>query len=400
MTPADRRNEADIAAGLLAAARDLAPRFRARAGDALAARRLPRETVADLRRSGLLRVYNPRRFGGHELAMQDVLPIIVEIARSCPATAWVLAVYQIHSWVLALYPDHVQRAVFERDPDVVLSAGLNPAKNVARKVDGGYFIERGSYPFNSGADGRAYSLLGTRIVDDGGATVDAGAFLISRNDTAEADDWFASGLGATGSLSLVVENHFVPEDHFLSYGLGLAGTAPGIAANPAVLYRSAFVPMLVLNLAGPALGALLDAIEVFRAEAGRRSVPLTGRKLVEAPQTHALLADAVMRAEAAGLMLDRAAGAIRDWASRGEAMPKDVRARVCLETTHAVRECLAAVQPLFLAGGAGVLMPDSRLQRLYQDVSAINVHGFLGHETNQHLYGALALGQDVGNVFL
>lgn len=52
------------------------------------------------------------------------------------------------------------------------------------------------------------------------------------------------------------------------------------------------------------------------------------------------------------------------------------------------------------AAVVGVLMPVYPLQQAFRDVSAINVHGFLGHETNEQAYGALMMGDAMENLFL
>tara|TARA_Y100000588_G_C13479720_1_gene596295 strand:- start:300 stop:485 length:186 start_codon:yes stop_codon:yes gene_type:complete len=59
-----------------------------------------------------------------------------------------------------------------------------------------------------------------------------------------------------------------------------------------------------------------------------------------------------------------------------------------------------AVQSLFLNSGGSVLNPEHPLQRAYQDISAINCHGFLNHESAVRLYGALVAGQEEPTAFI
>ena len=49
---------------MLERARSLIPRLGERAPAAAAARKLPRETIAEYRAAGILRILQPRRFGG------------------------------------------------------------------------------------------------------------------------------------------------------------------------------------------------------------------------------------------------------------------------------------------------------------------------------------------------
>ena len=389
-------------ATLVERAADLAPVFAERVPEAFAARRLHQQTIDDLRTAGLLRVYVPERWGGDGLHMQDVLPSVARLARGCPSAAWVLAVYQIHNWVVALMPEPAQAEVFGDGPDPVIAASLNPMKNTARAVDGGCLIERGSFPFCSGGAAREWVLVGVQVQDDGGDVTDVGACLVPGVELEEKDDWFVSGLQATGSMSLVAEDCFVPAHRFLSYADALAGTSAGRGSNPEALFNAAFVPMLVLNLGGPALGIAERAVSEFADALVSKpgAYPITGEARADAPQAHTVLAEAEMRTDIARMLLDRAGQAIRDAAEAPGRMPRAAAAKACVDTTWASRECLAAVQSLFLHSGGGVLMPQHPLQQAYQDVSAINCHGFLSHESAVRLYGSLASGHEEATAFV
>ncbi|MFT4583926.1 MAG: 3-hydroxy-9,10-secoandrosta-1,3,5(10)-triene-9,17-dione monooxygenase [Gammaproteobacteria bacterium] len=368
-------------------------------------RRIPQANIDAMRAAGLYRVYNPKRFGGAELHMDEVLPVVAQIAEACPASAWVLAVFQIHNWVLSLFPEQAQQEVFSANPDVVACASLNPSKNMTRKVAGGYLIEDGRFTFCSGAHYRDWALLGSLIVDDAGAVCDVGCMLVPGDDLEELDDWYVSGLQATGSISLLAKALFVPEHRFLSYSAATAYQSPGRTTNSESLYMAAFVPMLVLNLAGPALGAAETALAAFVANLNEKgskagAYPLPGIARVDAPATHEAIATARMQIDCARLLLEQSATTIRRFAELGQVMRPEESAKVNLETSYAVRECLKATQLLFLQAGGAVLQPGHPLQQAYQDVTAVNCHGFLGHEANLSLYGSLVTGHDHPTAFL
>lgn len=387
---------------LLSTAVKLAPIFGARSAAATVERRLDAKTVAQIREEGLLKVYVPRRFGGDELHMVDVLPAVARIARGCAAAAWVLAVYQVHNWLIAFLPNSVQQRVFSEGPNPVIVASLNPMKNTARLVDGGFLIEHGSFPFCSGASERDWALAGVQVLNDEDEIVDVGALLIAGKELQEDDDWFVSGLQATGSFSLTCTDLFVPREQMLSYGGACAGTSPGLIDNPESVFNAAFVPILVLNLAGPGLGiaeqALQDFTESLLSKPG--AYPITGEVRSNSSQAHILLAEAEMRVDIARMLLDRAGCVIRDASVVPGRMPRALAAKTCVDTTWAMRECMYAVQSLFLNSGGSVLNPEHPLQRAYQDISAINCHGFLNHESAVRLYGALVAGQEEPTAFI
>ncbi len=395
----------DQSTRLQTAVTTLLPILAAQAAAGRAARRLAPESTRAMREAGLFRVYNPRRFGGFEQPMAVVLPLIAQVAEVCPASAWVLAIYQIHNWVLALFPEAAQQEIFAQNPDPQICASLNPGKNQVRKVEGGYLIEQGRFTFCSGAAGREWALLGGLVCNAADEIIDAGCLLVPGSAVAEFDDWQVSGLKATGSISLVATQLFVPAHRFLSYADATQYRTSGGRTNPGSLYRAAFVPMLVLNLAGPALGAAEAAWRYFVTNlntpgARASSYPLPGLARREAPAAHETIANARLKIDTARLLLGQAAQTIYAQSQAGVHMTPVDSAKVNLETSHAVRECLAAVQALFLQAGGAVLHPDHPLQLAYQDVTAINCHGFLAHEANVTLYGSLLTGHDHPSAFL
>lgn len=376
-----------------------------RAPQARLDRKIPSPTIDTMRSAGLCRVYTPRRFGGLELPMQEVLPLVARVAEACPASAWVLAIYQIHNWVIALMTERAQSEVFANNPDPLVCASLNPSKNAAIKTSAGYLIERGRFTFCSGAAAREWALLGVLVKNSAGEVVDVGCCLVPGNVLSEIDDWQVSGLRATGSISLVADNLEVPAHRFLSYSDATAYRTPGALVNLGVVYRAAFVPMLVLNLAGPALGAARFALASFVDNLRSKGTaagtyPLPGVAKVDAAAAHAVIATAEMQIASAELLLDHAGKTIRVAAEAGESLTPAASAKINLETSYAVRECLHAVQALFLQAGGGVLQPDHPLQTAYQDILAINCHGFLGHEANLVLYGSLLTGHAHPQAFL
>jgi 3-hydroxy-9,10-secoandrosta-1,3,5(10)-triene-9,17-dione monooxygenase len=369
------------------------------------ARRIPSTVTQRFRESGLCRVYNPRRFGGDELHMSEVLPLIATVAEACPASAWVMAIYQIHNWVVSLFPESAQQEVFAKNQDPLVCASLNPSKNSVRKVDDGYLIEAGRFTFCSGAAARDWALLGALVKNARDEVVDVGCLLVPGNELSEIDDWIVSGLQGTGSISLVAENLHVPAHRFLSYQDAVQYRTAGAKQNTGAVYRAAFVPMLVLNLAGPALGAAERAWQCFVDHLNQQGAkagvyPLPGIPKIDAAAAHHAIAEARLKIDTAQLLLARAGATIRDEAEAGRQMPPTQSAKINLDTSYAMRECLAAVQMLLLQAGGAVLQPTHPLQHAYQDVTAINCHGFLGHEANLSLYGSLITGHAHPMAFL
>ena len=89
---------------LLEQARALIPALSERTFAASAARDVATETIAEFHRTGILRILQPRRFGGHQLRFCLFSRIVEALAEGCASSAWVYAVLGEHQWIIASYP--------------------------------------------------------------------------------------------------------------------------------------------------------------------------------------------------------------------------------------------------------------------------------------------------------
>jgi alkylation response protein AidB-like acyl-CoA dehydrogenase len=131
-------------------ARALIPRLAERASAAAAARQLPAQTIAEYRAAGILRILQPRRFGGQQGRFSLFSQIVEELTYGCASSAWVYAVFTEHQWIIAQYPEEAQIDVWGDDPEAVASSSLAP-RAAARRVAGGWRLS-GRYSFSSGCD--------------------------------------------------------------------------------------------------------------------------------------------------------------------------------------------------------------------------------------------------------
>ncbi len=375
----------------VARAEALVPALAERALAAEALRRVPDENVAELRRAGLFRILQPRRFGGHELDIHTHLDVVSTLARGCASTAWVCGVVHAHTWLSALFPPDAQAELYGANPDAITCAVVAP-RGTAIPVEGGYRLS-GFWPFGSGCQHSQWMFLGGQVKDASGTVLDEGEFLVPTGELTVNDDWHVAGLRGTGSCSVQGKDLFVPAHRFMSTPQAFSGNAPGFALQDGWLYRAAPVPVLDIALCGPALGIARAALAAFVDHVkGGRVLAYTGNVQAEWPVTHTDLADAAVRIDMAELLLRRLADDIEATAKSGEAMPLERRARARMDCAQAVRSCLEAVDILFLAAGGGTLAERHPLQRASRDAHAINMHGFLALRPNQEVYGRVLLG--------
>src|ERR1700756_3149644 len=121
----------------LGRARELAPLLAERAPAAAAARQLPPETIAEYHAAGILRILQPKRFGGMQGRFSLFSRIVEELTYGCASAAWVYAVLAEHQWIIAQYPEAAQIDVWGEDPEEVAASSLAP-RAAAKRVAGGW----------------------------------------------------------------------------------------------------------------------------------------------------------------------------------------------------------------------------------------------------------------------
>ncbi len=373
----------------------LTPALRARAGEAEAQRRLSQQTIDELNQAGLIRVYQSAAYGGPELSMAQVLPMVTEVARACPATSWVMAIMQMHIWLLGLYPQQAQDEVFGDDGSTLLCGVLQP-RAMVKQVVGGYEMSEAQWPYSSGCDFAAWATVGGLVQNDAGPP-EMRIFLLPEAEYEIVDDWQVMGLRGSGSKSLAIDGAFVPEHRSIRFADAIAGE---LGKGRSALFRSSTLPMLCLNLTGSPLGAAYEAIEIFIKHIEHRNLPFSLHKQVDSAQAQRLLGEAMLQTGSAELLVEHAAARVRDRAEAGEQMPLVERNQVRAYCSAAVRQCVAAVEALFLESGGTTLQETHPLQQLNRDIKAMALHAALVHDNNLELWGAARLGKLLNSEFV
>src|SRR5215471_7927107 len=150
---------------LLYRARALITRLAERAPAATAARNVPPETIAEYHEAGILKILQPRRFGGLQGRFSLFSQIVEELTYGCASSAWVYAVLGEHQWILASYPEEAQLDVWGDDPEAVAASSLAP-RAVAERLRGGWRLS-GRYPFSSGCDHAQWAIIGAFLGEAG-----------------------------------------------------------------------------------------------------------------------------------------------------------------------------------------------------------------------------------------
>ena len=98
-------------------------------------RQVPKESVAELKKSGFMRSLVPAQWGGLEVTPQEFFRTQIQISEADMSTGWIAGVMAVHAFQIALMDEQAQRDVYGDDPDTCVSSSYNPVGGKTEKVD-------------------------------------------------------------------------------------------------------------------------------------------------------------------------------------------------------------------------------------------------------------------------
>ena len=372
--------------------RALQPLLAGNSAQGEADRRVVEASIAALTEAGAFRIAQPKRYGGLETSMRTMLDISGAVGEADGGTAWVVTLCNVCAWLTGLFPERAQDDVWAETPGVKVSGVLAPTSE-SMKVDGGYRVS-GRWYYNSGSWHAGWAVLGIPVVDEHGETVDQGLALIPRTDLELEETWFVAGMSSSGSNCLIAEDVFVPEHRVMSVPAAIDGDY-ATERTEEELYRSAFVPLLSLVLAGPQLGMGRKALELVTGKAAKKAISYTFYTAqADSVAFQLQIAQAAMLIETAHLHAYRAADDIDQAAAAGVYPDVLARARVRADTGWVLEHITKAIDILLSAHGAGSFAEVNPLQRIWRDSAVAARHAVTLPTVNYEIYGKALLGRD------
>jgi alkylation response protein AidB-like acyl-CoA dehydrogenase len=353
-------------------------------------RRVPDESMDALTEAGLFKVTRPRRYGGYETSIETYLEVGAAVARADGATGWLYTLGAVNLWVLGLMSAEAQDDVWGQNPDARMAGVLAPSAE-STKVDGGWRVT-GRWGFASGCLYADWVVLGFPAVDEAGQALGEYTALIPASDWTVDDTWFVAGMRGTGSNTVVVDDAFVPEHRAIPIGPCVGGSYATPYKEEA-LYRSAFVPVLAIVLAAPAIGLAQAALDVVIEKAPKRGISYTKfTRQTDSAAFQIAVSKAAMLSDTARLHMLRAAREIDEAAARDVYPDLVSRARARADTGYSTTRAREAIDLLLTAHGAGGLAQVSPLQRIWRDANTGGRHAVVNPLGNEEIYGKALLG--------
>jgi alkylation response protein AidB-like acyl-CoA dehydrogenase len=379
----------DAATALLNEACAQVPALREREKETVAAGRVPDATILDFQRAGILRVMQPRRFGGHQASFGVFSRIVEILAEGCASSAWVYAVLGEHQWIIACMPEQAQIDVWGGDPLAVASSSLAP-RETARRVEGGWRLS-GRFPFSSGCLHAQWAIIGARCEDAAGNRPTR-YLLVPMSEIEIIDDWEVLGLRGTGSRSLLIGDVFVPAHRSVLLRDLFDGTTPGALVHPDYPLPRAPRGLLVpFSLPGVAFTLARRALELT-ADSLRTRISRGTRAMGESEVVQQQLGLASAEIETAALIMNARRDESLALVEAGGVIPAEAAMRARRDIAFAVWQSRRGVERLVELAGARTVYDSEPLQSLWRDMVTISTHTVVSRHLGMVPYGRMLLG--------
>lgn len=369
-------------------ARAMVPALAARAASCTAARQVPAATIAEYHEAGILRILQPRRFGGLQGRFSLFSRIVEELTYGCASSAWVYAVLAEHQWILACYPEQAQIDVWGDDPGAVAASSLAP-RAAAKPAAGGWRLS-GRYTFSSGCDYAQWAILGAFLGELGDPKTIA-YLLVPLSEIEIVDDWQVLGLQGTGSKSLLLHDVFVPAHRVVMVADLFSGNTPGaevhpewpVVRAPRGFLVSYSLPPVAIALGHKALGIVCQSL------VGRLSRGVA--KVAESEVVQMAIGEASAAIDTARLLLHHGRDWTTDEVSSGRRITEAEALRARRDMVFAQHQIGWAMERLCEISGARWLYDTDPLQEMRRDVMAILTHHAASRPSAYAVYGKMLM---------
>ncbi|XVS61291.1 acyl-CoA dehydrogenase family protein [Actinosynnema sp. CA-299493] len=354
------------------------------------------DSIDALAGAGLLKLTLPARYGGYESDTTTTVDVLTEMGLGDGAVSWVGTVWTIGNWLAGLFSDEVQDEVFGSG-DARISGTFAPGA-AGVPVDGGA-VFNGKWGFNTAAPQSNWNAhAAVRIVE--GQQPEPVLILVPMSDLEVLNDWNASGLRGSSSVTTIANNVFVPESRILPMLPVLQDGRHRSVLNAASrVWNTPFLPWATAVVCGTHLGLARAAYAAFMERLPTRTITYTDYEHQgHAPLTHMQIADATGRIDEADFHTHRVAAKLD--AKVGEPWTLHDRVSARLDLGLTVQRSREAVDILATASGASSVLDTVPIERIARDSRAIGLHAYHHPNTNMELYGRVVAGLEPNTIFL
>jgi len=382
---------------ILGAAHDLLPDLTARATRTEELRKLPDETVNDLKTANLFSCFSPKHYGGLELDWAHLADFTKTLGTACGSVSWIVTASAAHNILLGRFPKKSQDDVYSKGSEIIISMALAGEGQLVRKAEN--YILHGRWQFASGIDHADWVIVGvkTEEIDRSGRNRFYWV-LVESNKVTIHDTWRAIGLRGTGSNDIEVTNLSIPEHHVFPSDECDQAHPPGAALHPSYIYRVEYFHYFRASLIGPILGVTRGALEAYVQQTRGRIGKIGSERVVDQLPVQVKISESAAELRTAELLGRYMRDTLADRGRQG-AVSLSAVDRVALnrDLPHMARLCNQSVDRLARMMGASGIEESNSVHRLRGDLTAMSAHGAMQWERYLAPYGQWVFGVPSGD---
>lgn len=370
---------------IVARATALIPLIREHAAQGSEARRVAPEVVNALSEAGLFHMLAPKRLGGSGASLRTAFEVIAEIGRGDGSTGWITALMALATGFSSTFSQQCQDDILGSNSRARICGIFSPGDK-SERVQGGYRVS-GSWPYASGSFAADWASI-TITLENG----DPGTALVPREAFTIEPSWFVAGMQGTGSDTVVVKDHFVP-DYRIAAVKDMMASRFQTPFSDEPLASMPFNAVAAAILVAPQIGLGRHALELTRAKLPEKRVAYTSYGQAKESPTHQLnVAKAATKLQLAELLLAQMCREM-DQSAAVQTLPGlETRARLRNDTGVVAELVREEIDLLLTANGAGSFADANVLSRIWRDSETAGRHALVTTDIGREAYGRLLLG--------
>jgi alkylation response protein AidB-like acyl-CoA dehydrogenase len=333
--------------------------------------KLSDRSVELLRSAGVIRLLQPKEFGGYSAHPAEFAAAVMAVASHDPAAGWVSGVVGVHPWELAQMDPRLAHEVWDDNPDTWIASPYMP-NGIADPAEGGYVLS-GRWPFSSGCDHCSWDFLGALVGDGNGSPAGPPTVLhvvLPRSDYEIIEDsWDVIGLSGTGSKDVVVDKAFIPDYRIMHQQSMQEGTAAEKVGLTETVYKLPFMAMFPLGITAAVIGICEGALAVHLSQQ-RDRVAVTGVQIRDDPYVLSAAGEAAAEIAASRVQLIDGISRLYDLLEDGKPITIEARSNVRRNQVRCAWRAVAAVDEIFARSGGNAIRWNNPLQRYWRDAHA------------------------------
>ncbi len=382
----DRRKSFDA----LEAAEKLAPVIRAAQEEIEGGSELPASLASKMAADGMFRLLLPKDFGGSEVSLPEFIRVVQIIGASDGSAGWLVSQGSVFGSMADYMDPEAAAEIWGADPNSAVATGA-PIQTDATRTDDDGFLVSGHWRFASGCGHVNWMAANCNLTGRDGNAEEGRFFLMPRDEVPITDAWNVRGMKGTGSHDYYLDKHRIPGHRYILRSDW--GAAPGRSTGlPTALLFACGFGSVGLGLARRALDSLVELAEgkipIFKAQKLRDD---------EQVQSEFAEAEALYQSTRAFLM-DMAEDCA--WHhEKGDAIPNQLRARLRLAATNAMRQSAEVINHAYSLAGTDAIFDNHPIHRCFQDIHALTQQ-IQGRKSHYRTVGRVLLGLDADTPFV